>query len=49
MGVMASMKRMGGMMGKGIMGSQQPGTASPAIPQAAPASPEDHTAHHSAP
>ena len=52
--MMASMQQMGmgGMMGNGMMGGQQPRTAAPADPQAtpstAPISPEDHTAHHPA-
>lgn len=49
--MMASMQKMGmgGMMGNGMMGGQQPASAAPGKPKTAPAapiSPDDHAAHH---
>jgi hypothetical protein len=48
--MMASMQKMGmgGMMGNGMMGGQQPANAAPAKPETAPVSPDDHAAHHPA-
>lgn len=51
--MMAGMQKMGmgGMMGNRMMGGQQPANAAPAKSEtapAAPASPDDHAAHHPA-
>ena len=49
--MMVNMQKMGGMMGnmmggRTTQGSQQPGSAAPAVPATPPVSPEDHQAHH---
>ena len=51
--MMVNMQKMGGMMGnmmggRTTQGSQQPGSAAPAVPATPPVSPEDHQAHHPA-